>query len=182
MNQLEKAILDGAKAAQSEYEDMTGWWLSHGPESFLMCTIANKVTKKGGFWVFVDASPKKIREEREDGPPRGRPPKNLAQRFDIVVWAKASNDVRAIIEIKRAWSIANLRGDRRKIAEFMEKNEHVKTGYLLAYTEAKGRQRDTTLSHRLKTWAESLKCTLVGSTSNVKGDGEWGWAIGLFRI
>jgi len=106
MNQLEKAIIGGAEAAQSDYENMTGWWLSHGPESFLMCAIANQVTKKGGFWVFVEASPKKIREERDDGPPRGRPSKSLGQRFDIVVWTKASSDVRAIIEVKRAWSIA----------------------------------------------------------------------------
>jgi len=64
----------------------------------------------------------------------------------------------------------------------MEKNEHVKTGYLLAYTEAKGQRRETRLSDRLNTWAKSLDCKLVGSARNAKGDGEWGWAIGLFRL
>ena len=182
MNQLEQAIIDGAKASQRDYEKMTGWWLSHGPESFLICTIANKLAKNAGFWVFVEASPKKIRKERDEHPPRGRPPKNLGQRFDIVVWQKASNDVRAILEIKRAWSITDLRGDRKKIADFMENSEYVNVGYLLAYTESKGQRRETTLTKRLKNWAERLDCQLVGSTINAKGDGEWGWAVGLFRL
>lgn len=144
MNKLEKGILDGARAAQKEYEEMTGWWLSHGPESFIEYAVARAVGKQG-FTVFPEASPKKIMNER-DHRPRGRPRKNLGQRFDIVVWLKASDQVRAILEIKRAWSIADLRSDREKVATFLQRNNFVRAGYLLIYTEAKvkGRRRADT--------------------------------------
>lgn len=181
MNQLEKAVIDGAKAAQKEYGEMTGgWWLSHGPESFLEHAVATKVKKKG-FWVYPEASPRKIMKERNDRP-KGRPPKNIGQRFDLVVWEKSNDNIRAIFEIKRAWNITSLRGDRKKIETFLKRNEYVKSGYLLAYTEAKGMRRANTLSNRLGYWAEGLKCVLVGNHIDAHGDGEWGWAIGLFRL
>jgi hypothetical protein len=85
MNQLEKAFIDGAKNAQKAYMDMTGgWWLSNGPESFIEYIIASKAREKG-FWVYPEASPKKIMKDRNDSP-KGRMPKNLGQRFDLVVW------------------------------------------------------------------------------------------------
>jgi len=181
MNQLEKAIINGAEDAQKEYGELTGgWWLSHGPESFIEHSIAIKIKKKG-FWVYPEASPRKIMKERNDHP-RGRPPKNLGQRFDLVVWSKSSNNIRAIIEIKRAWNITSLLNDREKIATFLKLNEYVKSGYLLAYTEAKGEKRADTLSNRLDYWALGLNCRLVGYNTDAQGDGEWGWAFGLFRL
>jgi hypothetical protein len=185
MNNLEKIIIDAGKTAQKDYEAMTdGWWLSHGPESFIQHTIASKV-KEAGFWVYPEASPKKIRKEQND-PPRGRPPRNLDQRFDLVVWYKTSNNIRAILEIKRVWSIWDLRGDREKIEKFLKlKNNENVMGYLLAYTEATeadGNKRADRLSKRLKNWAEKLNCTLAGIHIDGQGDGEWGWAIGLFRL
>jgi len=181
MSQLEKAVIDGAKTAQKDYGDMTeGWWLSHGPESFIEHTIAIKVRKQG-FWVYPEASPKKIMEERNDRP-KGRPPRNLGQRFDLVVWDKSDDNIRAIFEIKKAWNITSLRGDRKKIATFLNRNEYVKSGYLLAYTEAKGGRRAETLSNRLAYWAEGLNCALVGTHIDAQGDGESGWAIGLLRL
>ena len=181
MNQLEKAIIEGTQAAQREYESMTGWWLSHGPESFIMCTVASKVAQKANFAVFIEASPKKILEERDEKL-RGRPPANHKQRFDIVVWQKSTNNIRAIVEVKRAWSIANLRGDRKKISKYMDSKDFVSTGYLLAYTEAKGKKRENTLKNRLRNWGSELSCVLTGSFIDGKGDGEWGWAVGLFRL
>ena len=89
MNQLETAIIDGIKTAQKDYLKMTGWWLGHGPESFIMCTVATKVATTDGSSVFIEASPKKILKERDEKR-RGRPPTNLDQRFDIVVWQKAT--------------------------------------------------------------------------------------------
>ena len=63
MNQLEKAIIDGARAAQKKYQKMTeGWWLSHGPESFIEYAVAMKVARKG-FSVYPEASLKKIRQD-----------------------------------------------------------------------------------------------------------------------
>jgi hypothetical protein len=118
MNKIEEAIIEGTRKAQREYEYMTGWWLSHGPESFIMCEVAYMIAKKADFSVFIEASPKKILSEREEKL-RGRRPANHGQRFDIVVWHKSRNDIRAIIEVKRAWSIANLRGDSEKIIKYM---------------------------------------------------------------
>lgn len=181
MNNLEKAIIEGTQTAQREYENMTGWWLSHGPESFIMCSVAGMIAKKANFYVFIEASPKRIREEREEQL-RGRPPANHGQRFDIVVWKKSKNDIRAIIEVKRAWSIADLRGDRKKISKYLASNKFVNTGYLLAYTEAKGKRREITLNNRLLRWANTLQCNLAGSFIDKKGDGECGWAVGLFRL
>ncbi len=193
MNGLEAAILEGAKAAQHEYTDMTGWWLSHGPESFLAHSVVRKVHAIG-FSVFPEASPKKILRERGEHP-RGRPRKDLGQRFDIVVWFKTGNSVRSVIEVKRAWGIGDLRGDRKKVGDYMALNSHVQSGYLLAYTEAKGHcrsgdlsdsekaeRRDRLLKNRMARWAGELGCSLAGSHVDARGDGTWGWAIGLFRI
>jgi hypothetical protein len=181
MNQLEDVIIKAVKTAQRDYENMTGgWWLSHGPESFLMSAVASKISKKGEFWVFLDASPKKIQKELKEHP-RGRPrKKNQGKRFDLVVWKKASEELRAILEIKRAWNIIGLRADRKKMAEYVKSNKDYDiAAYLLAYTEAR---RENTLSNRLKSWTDRLDCTLVASSMDCKGDGEWVWAAGLFRL
>ena len=136
----------------------------------------------------VKASPKRILEERDEKL-RGRPPANHKQRFDIVVWQKSKNNIRAIVEVKRAYSITGLRKDRKKISKYMDSNDFVSTGYLLAYTEAGGKKRkstpkkrENTLKNRLKNWASELSCVLTGSFVDGKGDGEWGWAVGLFRL
>lgn len=180
MNQLEEAIIKGAAIAQRDYFKMTdGWWLSHGPESFFMCVMAKHVASICKYRVFVEASPKKIKLER--GVEHKVEP---SQRFDAVIWLRSSDDVKAIIEIKRAYSIDPLRKDRDKILRFMEnpENEHVRAGYLLAYTEAKGKNREVTLENRLSNWATKLNCQLVAEKHNSKGDGESGWAIGLLRL
>ena len=84
-NRLESEIIKGVKSAQKDYENMTdGWWLSHGPESFLMAMVANQIFKKGDFWVFPEASPKKIEQEMEEKRKRGRPTRVQTKRFDIV--------------------------------------------------------------------------------------------------
>jgi len=179
MNKLERAIIDGVKTAQKDYCEMTGgyWWLSHGPESFLQHLIAIKINKQEGFYVYPEAWPKKIMKER-DYHSRGRPPRNLDQRFDLVVWNKSSDNLRAILEIKRAWSISDLRDDREKIGTYIRQNKFVKTGYLVAYTEAK---RSETLLNRLISWANRLNCDLVESHIG-PSEGEWVWAVGLFKL
>jgi len=181
MNKLEKAIITGTKLAQQQYEEMSGWWLSHGPESFIMCAVAAQLAKKNNFYVFIEASPEKIRIER-GFPHRGRPDPDRRKRFDIVIWQKSKNDIRAIIEVKRAWNLGNLRKDREKISKYIVSKGFVKTGYLLAYTEAKGKRRKDTLNKRITHWASELKCQLAGSIMEWKGDGEWGWAACLLRF
>jgi len=147
MNNLEKSLLAGGVDAQKRYGEMTGWWLSHGPESFIEHEIALKVSKEG-FYVFPECSPKKIMEEK-DKRPRGRPSGNRGQRFDIVVWHKATNSVRAIIEIKRAWNVDVLRADSIKVKKALGQNL-AKSGYLVIYTEAKGKKASDSLSESEK--------------------------------
>ena len=179
--QLEKAIIQGARAARREYEKMTGWWFYHGPESFLMCTVASKLSRKDKYIVFIEASPKKI-QEALDQKLKGKPPADRRKRFDIVVWQKSQNNIQAIVEVKKAWAITGLKKDRKKISDYMKrKKELVKKGYLLVYTEAT-KKREDTLYNRLYKWAEDLNCDLVNYFIDVKSDDEWGWAIGLFRL
>ncbi len=178
--QLEKAIIQGARPARREYEKMTGWWLFHGPESFLTCTVASKVSKKVDYTVFIEASPKRILDEREEKL-KGKPPAYLNKRFDIVVWQKSKNNIQAIVEVKKAWNITNLKKDRKKISDYMKRNKFVRKGYFLVYTEAT-KKREDTLGNRLDKWAEDLNCDLVDYLIDVKSDDEWGWAIGLFRL
>lgn len=181
MNKLERAILEGARNAQKEYVSVTAGlrWLSHGPESFIEHPVAIRVAKDG-FCVFPEASPKKILKE-QGIVPRGRPAGNLGQRFDLVVWFKDKNEVRAIIEIKRAWAITNLRGDKDKVAMCLEQGL-TSAGYLLVYTEARGPNRLENLSKRLNQWAVDLECTLVGEHVETQGDGTWNWCFGLFKV
>jgi hypothetical protein len=94
------------------------------------------------------------------------------------VWLKASEEIKAIIEIKRAWSIRSLRGDRKKVATFLRQGQ-ARTGYLLAYTEAQGA---TKLMKRLEYWAKYHKCTLVGKHVDSQRYEKWQWAIGLFKV
>lgn len=194
MNALEKAILSAAREAQGKYEDMTGWWLSHGPESFIEHEVAAKVSGRENFSVFPEASPKKILAE-QGKKPRGRPAGNLRQRFDIVVWhKKASSRVRAVVEIKRAWATADLRGDVGKVRRIL-KQKLAGTGYLLVYTEAKGGPQSSSLSKserekrrakilatRLRKWADNLGIKMIGHYIDRRGDGEWSWAFALFRV
>ena len=149
MTKLEEAILEGAKTAQKDYFNMTGgYWLWHGPEYFISYTVAMKL-KEEKFLVYPEASPKKIMEGRGERP-KGRPAGNLGQRFDLVIWEKTTDNIKAVLEIKQAWDIAGLKSDREKISKFIKQKQYVKSGYLLTYTQAKGVKRVQTLENRLK--------------------------------
>lgn len=180
MTKFEQTIIDGAIAAQEDYSGMTNWWLDHGPEYFITSIVAKHIATEHGCCVFPEASPKKIKKEINAPPKRGPVPKSDSQRFDIVVWHKASNTVKAIIEVKRAYTIKPLQDDKKKILDYMNKNQDlVKNGYLLVYTVAK---KVDTLPNTLRSWAERLKCTLVGSQIGEDETGEWRWAFGLLKL
>ncbi|MGA2938102.1 MAG: hypothetical protein ABSF52_13500 [Syntrophobacteraceae bacterium] len=186
MNKLEQAIIDGARAAHADYECFTGgYWLSYGPESFLTYAIARKIYKEG-FYAVPECSPKTIWEEQSDPKPRGRPPKNSRQRFDLVVWNQANNGIVAVLEIKKAWNITNLSGDRKKIDEYLKTNDFGKVaGYLLAYNEAEGKRRtDRTdmLKKRFEYWAQKLNCTLLEPHIKAPRNAEWAWGVALLRL
>ena len=119
-NKFEKAILDAAWNAQKFHIEMTGGeylWYSH--ESFLQNFIAIKMfknKKKAGHYVYVDASPKKIRESSDSASEEDE--KDSRQRFDLVFWFKSKNEVKAIVEIKRAWKKNSVMDDIYKLWEY----------------------------------------------------------------
>jgi len=182
MNQLEMKIIAGAKIAQKDYTSMSGgWWLSYGPESYITCRVADYLSKGLDLCVFIEASPKKILKERLTIT-RGRPAGNLGKRFDIVVWQKSSDDIKAIIEVKKAWDINLLNLDKIKITRYMEKNHFIKTGYLLVYTDIKAQSKRNGLTTRIRNWERDLKCKLVGSFLHEEENANWHWGVCLFRI
>lgn len=186
MNQLEQAIFDGFKSAQRDYENITdGWWLWHGPEAFLMCSIARAINKKGGYSVYLDASPKKVQRDYDE-PQKGRPRNDQGKRFDLVVWKKSENKLKAIIEIKRSLGVHSLLIDRKKMVAFLRGNNDAIAAYLFVYTEAKGYRREITLNNRLGNWERKLKHSrLVAHRVEPHmrdGRDEWGRAAGLYRI
>ena len=143
-NKFETAILDAAISAQRFHIEMTGGyylWYSH--ESYLQNYIAIKTFENEGFYTSVDASPKKIRKDSDSI--SKRPPKNLGQRFDLVFWKKAKNQLKAIVEIKRSWNQTPVINDVKKVLEYITKKDAGgAAGYVLYYnhddTKDKGAQ------------------------------------------
>lgn len=177
MNNLEKAIIQGAEIAQKEYSELTNWWLSHGPEYFITCEVSKNIAKSNGYLVFPEASPKKIKSEI-NLVKRGPVPKSDGERFDIVVWEKHTQNIRAIIEIKRSYNINPIRNDLNKVKDHLKKMNFVKNGYILAYHEAK---KIETISNAFTRWSEELGCKLVGTTTGNDFKDEWKWGFGLFK-
>jgi len=132
-NGFEKAILDAAVSAQEFHIEMSGYYLWYSHESYLQNYIAVKVFGNQGFYTYVDASPKKIREGSDSI--SKRPPKKIAQRFDLVFWHKTKNQPKAIVEIKRAWNQTPVINDVKKISNYITKKDAGgATGYVLYYT------------------------------------------------
>ena len=185
MNKLETAILGSAVRALNRYEKIAGQWLWHAPEFFLTTYVANGIARKG-WYVWCDASPSKIIFE-ESRSKRGHIPTNKNKRFDIVVWHKASKTVKAIIEVKRDWSITSLKGDRKKILKQKNKvKASANSGYLLVYSEEKhrknGKTATETLEKRFQRWAHGLGATISGKHFCAPRKGEWAWGFALLRL
>ena len=143
-NKFEKAILDAAWNAQKFHIEMTGGeylWYSH--ESFLQNFIAIKMfknKKKAGYYVYVDASPKKIRESSDSASEEDE--KDSRQRFDLVFWFKSKNEVKAIVEIKRAWEKNSVMDDIYKLWEYRKtEGDQDIDGYVLYYTDHRRKDR-----------------------------------------
>lgn len=179
MTLLERQILEGAVRAQREYEEISGgWWLWHGPESFFHISIARAIASSGHA-VYIDTSIKKLKSELERGP--GRPAANSRQRPDISVWLKSSDRLRAVIEIKRSWSVGPIRRDAQKIQKYLAQKQAPRAGYIVVYSEAKGDQREDKLIQRFRDWAGKIKWKLCGFETSTSGDPEWAWGIALLR-
>ena len=133
-NKFEKAILDAAISAQRFHIEMSGYYLWYSHESYLQNYIAIEVFENQGFYIYVDASPRKIREGSDSI--SKRPPSNVAQRFDLVFWHKTQNQLKAIIEIKRAWNQTPVIKDVKKLLGYITKKDAGgATGYVLYYTD-----------------------------------------------
>lgn len=138
-NKFETAILKAAVSAQKFHIEMTGVYnLRYSHESFLQNYIAIEMFKQKGFYVYVDASPKKIHEDA-DSVSRRQPKSD--KRFDLVFWQKTKNQVRAIIEIKRTWYQGPVIKDVGKLLDYIPKKDAGgAAGYVLYYTTNNDKQ------------------------------------------
>lgn len=141
-NQFEKAILDAAVAAQKFHIEMTdGHYLWYSHESFLQNFIAItmfKNKKKAGHYVYVDASPKKIRESSDSS---GEGDEDQRQWFDLVFWFKSKNEVKAIMEIKVTWGKNLVMKDIYKLSKYLTEDSRNIHGYVLYYSDHKGKDK-----------------------------------------
>jgi hypothetical protein len=180
MNSLEACIMTGAGKARSYYARMTdGYWLSHAPESFLQVLIALEI-QKAGYAVYIDASIRKMKMDFDALP--GRPASNLRTRPDIAVCHKHVSGLRAVIEIKRAWNLAPIQRDATKVARYLRQCGAPKVGYLLVYSEAKGKNRVDTLENRFRIWAHRISWQLLTLRTGVSEIDDWAWGMGLLRM
>lgn len=180
-NKLEKCLINSGILAHDEYKKITnGWWLWHGPESFLQVTVANNISKEIGSIVYIDASRSRI--EREIGRGPGRPPANGSQRADISVWNKSNNKLRAVIEIKRSIGIDPVLQDTIKMNTWMGQNNPPGSAYMLTYSEAKGAKRMATLDKRFDYWATKSGWIEKGRvTYDDPTDDHYAWGLFLMR-
>ena len=181
-NRFEEAILNAAISAQRFHIEMSGFYLWYSHESYLQNYIAIKVFENQRFETYVDASPRKIRESSDSI--SKRPPSNDAQRFDLVFWRKARNQLKAIVEIKRAWNQTPVIKDVKKLSSYIAKKDAGgATGYVLYYTHG-----DTKLIiNRFNRVSDTMRnqLNLHGLTHPVDSYicklGEPPWGFALFR-
>lgn len=181
INKLEKAVLQSAVAAQMKYRAMTGgWWLWHGPESFLQVVIAQGLAKTIENAVYIDTSMGQMEDEKGRGP--GRPAADDGRRPDLSVWYKTSDRLRAVIEIKRTTALRPIAADAKKIEGWLTHRNALTVGYILGYSEAKGKKRTTTLEKRFDKWEAETGWQRRGSVVyDDPDDPEWGWGVVLIR-
>ena len=136
-NKFEGMILNAAMEAQEFHIEMTGGqylWYSH--ESFLQNFIAIELSKVAGCCIYVDPSPKKIREASAFASKNPPARLNLKQRFDLVCWLKTEDRVKAIIEIKVSSEKAPVLEDVRKVSSYQRTRDgRGIAGYVLHYTD-----------------------------------------------
>ena len=181
-NKFETAILNAAMSAQEFHIEMTdGYYLWYSHESYLQNYIAINVFENQSFYVYVDASPKKIREGSDSISKR---PPSSSQRFDLVFWHKTKNQLKAIVEIKRAWNQTPVIEDVKKLSGYITKKDAGgATGYVLYYTHDDAQ----VIVDRFNRVNDTMRSRLglYGLTHPVEscicksGDPPWGFA--LFR-
>ena len=183
-NQFEKALLDAAVSAQEFHKKMAwGSYLTYSHESYLQNYIAIKMHEKHGHPVYIDVTPKKIYENDEM-------PNNI--RFDLAFWWKGGDKPRALVEIKRAWSMPPVIKDVNKIINYRDEYGDQAPGYVLYLTgtiEKKEVQDAVELiKRRFKKVNDTMRaeldlCGLVHSVdSYIYESGNHAWGFALYRI
>lgn len=188
MNDLEKAIAKGLQSTFKEYEEMSDYWLSHAPEYFITVGVARAIYKHSGNAVFMDVSLKRIYSHRKmQGEPivRGKPPEYLSIRPDISVWYKASERVRAAIEVKRAYNINPIQSDVQRMRRVVGQSYGPAVGYVIAYSEAKSLKSKLgheTLSTRFDNWANATDTRMTAMKFGGPDDDGWWWGWCILRV
>jgi hypothetical protein len=160
MNQLEAALCYSVRRAYSTYKKITGNWLLHAPEHYLQNFILLHLGEKGHD-VYAEATRKKI-ADGSGRPARGRPPTAKAARFDLVVWKKTADELRAVIEIKRCLSLVSaVHNDTKRIKRSLSSSQPAKAGYLVVYSEIKTKSGKDAIISRFGKWAEELDLELL---------------------
>ena len=188
-NKFEQAILKAAVSAQKFHVKMTGgWYLWYTHESFLQNYMAIQLFKKTGHCIYVDASPKKIRES--SATVSNKQPMNPRQRFDLVCWLKSEDRVKSIIEIKLRRAAEGVTNDINKVSEYLTKDGKGIQGYVLYYTDHERIEKwdgddGKFIRNRFETVLE--ECYNVRLCHGIddyifdkKGEDPWGFA--LFRV
>ncbi len=185
MRELEDTILRAAVATERWYSGKTNYWLSHAPEFLITAQVARGIGRKN--WEpWCDASPRKIiRANRAK--PVGRPQNDSNQRFDIVVWHKTSYTVKALIEVKRAWSAHALMKDATKLRRQGQRTKaSIKSGYLLVYSDAvhkkAKRTGKETLRRRFDDWKQKLRARSIQIRAYAPRQEDAAWGFVLLRV
>jgi hypothetical protein len=141
-NKLESAIISASRES------------ADGPEHFLQNEIARAIWKQR-FYVFLDVAEKTVRAQLEGV----QQPSSSLKRFDMCVFYKHSERIRAVIELKTkaTFSSTSIVLDAKKIEKhFAEDTPHASTGYLLAYSEAYR-------AHRVRLLGDRFRTTFLGA-------------------
>ena len=62
------------------------------------------------------------------------------------MWNKFDDGLRAVIEVKRAWNFGAVSRDGEKLAKYLRQKAAAKTGYVIVYSEFKGRETPRTVA------------------------------------
>lgn len=179
MNKLEDAIHSAMLAAHDEYLNMTNYWLSHAPESYITVMIARAIAQLD-YSIYIDTSLKRVLADYAKI--KGHLPASLSKRSDISVWFKGGLAVRAAVEVKKAYHVAPILKDTEKLGAIIGLVHGPKTGYVVAYSEAKYHESKDTLAKRFKGWADTTNWRLVTSyTDTIKDDNNWVWGFCILR-
>ena len=181
---LGERISDGVKEAHSRYERMTGWWLQHAPEHFLQNEVARSIWEKGnGNDVYIDASNTKVRADAEAKTKRGWPKKDSGKRFDISVWHRSKNTLKAVIEIKHGERtlFTRVKKDAKRIEDAAKCPNAASVGYILVYSVKKNKEGIET---DFRTWKKELgsKWTLASHFVTKPHNEDWAWGFALLRF